>query len=75
MRVIKNKETNTTLTRHTDIDGGMWFTINSNDEFQYMGVVVDGVAVFDDWGLDDVILDCPSAISILDDADLLAKEV
>ena len=36
MRVIKNKETNTTLTRHTDIDGGMWFTINSNDEFQYI---------------------------------------
>ena len=50
MIMNKNKETNTTLTRHTDIDGGMWFTINSNDEFHYMGVVVDGVAVFDDWG-------------------------
>ena len=64
MRVIKTDMTK--LTVHTTHSNEEWFTINHANEFYYSGVLVDGVATFDDWTLLEVLEDCPIAVDVLE---------
>ncbi len=56
----------TKLKVHTTPSNEEWFTINHDNEFYYSGVLVDGVATFDDWTLFDVLEDCPRAVDVLE---------